>query len=167
MGTRLVAHESCIGFGGAFRSRVEQHLAVLARKAQRFPVHVVDVAEFCGVVLRLSHGVAPLRTIQSHFTTAVSGSAVHIVYNLRLFYFSIFFAGPRHHACTDLLSGSRKSRAGDRPRGSRETRDRTRRVARAGRAAVLHRRGRQRGQLRARGQRLPQAVRNRGLRAHG
>jgi hypothetical protein len=48
-----VAHESGIGLARAFLPRVEHHLAVLARKPQRLPRHVVDVAVLGTVLLRL------------------------------------------------------------------------------------------------------------------
>ncbi|MFN0305009.1 MAG: hypothetical protein ACKVQU_32185 [Burkholderiales bacterium] len=46
--TRFVPHVPGIGFGGAIGSGVEQRLAVLAREAERFPGHVVNVPDFDG-----------------------------------------------------------------------------------------------------------------------
>src|SRR5258706_5259253 len=69
------------------------------------------------------------------------------------------------HARQNLFSGSTEGRAADRRRGDREAGAGAEGAARAPRAAVLPRRGRQRRQLRPRGQRFPQAVRHRGVRA--
>ena len=78
VGAWLVAHEARVRLAQAFGPRVKHHLALLTRKAQRLPGHLVGVAILGTVVLcPLAHFVFPSSTgfLSSHLRLTLAAPA--------------------------------------------------------------------------------------------